>query len=432
MHRRPPSSLWADDNFLLFWSGQTVSVFGSAVTTVALPLTAILLLKASTFEISLLTSAATVSYLLISLPAGVMIDRIEKRRLMVWCDIGRMLALGSVPVAAVLRLLSMGHLYVIAFISGSFSVIFEISYQGYVPDLVGREKLTDGNSKLASTNAVSKVIGPGIAGVLVGLLGAATAIAVDAGSYVFSFLSLMLIRSPGARRSAATPKRREPAARRMGAEIVEGLRFVVRTPALRSITACTATANLFIPVAMSLQVLFLVRVLHVRPTYTGLLIGIGSSGGVVAGLVSPTLGRRIGAARIIWLAILVFGMTGLLVPLAYPGWRLALFPVGWAGFNFTTVIYNISQLTYRQAICPPELLGRMNAAVRWIVWGVLPFGGLLGGVLGANLGIRPALWVAFTGSWAAGFLVFFSPLRRMRNFPDPTVDKTSVPEKVGR
>jgi MFS family permease len=158
-------------------------------------------------------------------------------------------------------------------------------------------------------------------------------------------------------------------------------------------------------------------VLHVRPAYTGLIVAAGSIGGIVAGLLSGALARWIGSARIIWVSMLGFGSLALLLPLAEPGWRLSLYAVGLLGFSFSAVLYNVAQVSYRQAICPPELLGRMNAAVRWIVWGTLPLGSLAGGVLGTLIGVRPALWVGVAGTWAAGFWVLFSPLRRMRDVP---------------
>ena len=191
---------------------------------------------------------------------------------------------------------------------------------------------------------------------------------------------------------------------------------MVRHPILRKIAACTGTSNLFSGVTTALEIIFLVRVLHVRPADTGLLFAVASLGGVAGGIVSGRMARRIGSARLIWFSVLVLGLPVLLIPLAEPGWRLAAFPVGFAASWFASVVYNVAQVSYRQAICPPQLLGRMNAAMRWIVWGTIPIGGLLGGGLGAVLGIRSAMWIGVAGSWAAGWFVFFSPLRGMRDF----------------
>jgi predicted MFS family arabinose efflux permease len=183
---------------------------------------------------------------------------------------------------------------------------------------------------------------------------------------------------------------------------------------------------------MALEIVFLVRVLRVRPAGTGLLIAVASLGGVAGGLLAGRLSRRIGSARIIWYSMLVLGFPELLIPLAAPGWRIAFFPVGMAFFSFAAVVYNVAQVSYRQAICPPRLLGRMNAAVRWVVWGTLPLGAAIGGALGTLVGVRPTLWIAFAGSWAAGWWVYFSPLRRQRDFEDqPAPAAPAGPEAAG-
>ena len=408
----PAGTLWRNRNFLLLWSGQTVSEMGSAVTQLALPLTAVVVLGASTFQVGLLTSAATAAFALIALPAGALVDRWAKRRLMIWCDAARMLIIGSVPLAAAFGVLTLGQLYAVAITAGVCTVFFDVAYQSYLPAVVALEQLADGNGKLGATQLFAQVAGPGLGGGLVGLVGAAGAMAADAISYAVSVVSLLGISSHQEAPPAAGDR---PGLR---AEIAEGLGFVLRHPILRKIVACTGTANLFGSMGIALEIVFLVRVLRVRPADTGLLIAVASLGGVVGGVLSGRLSRRIGSARIIWYSILVLSFPQLLIPLAAPGWRVAAFGVGLAFFSFGAVVYNVAQLSYRQAICPPRLLGRMNAAVRWVVWGTIPLGALLGGALGTILGVRTTLWIAFTGSWAAGWWVFFSPLRGMRALED--------------
>ena len=407
----PARTLWRHRDFLLLWSGQTVSEMGSSVTQLALPLTAVVVLRASTFQVGLLTSAATAAFALIALPAGALVDRRAKRRLMIWCDAARMLIIGSVPLAAAFGALTLGQLYAVAITAGVCTVFFDVAYQSYLPVLVARDQLVDGNGKLGATQSFAQVVGPGLGGALVGLVGAAGAMAADAISYAVSVTSLLAIRT----REQAPPA--DAARAGLRAEIAEGLSFVLRHPILRKIVACTGTANLFGSMAVALEIVFLVRVLGVRPAGTGLLIAVASLGGVAGGVLSGRLSRRIGSARIIWYSMLVLGLPSLLVPLAAPGWRVVAFVVGMAFLWFSAVVYNVAQVSYRQAICPPRLLGRMNAAVRWVVWGTIPLGGLLGGVLGTLLGVRATLWIAFIGSWAAGWWVFFSPLRRVRDIP---------------
>jgi predicted MFS family arabinose efflux permease len=326
-----------------------------------------------------------------------------------------------VPLAAAFGVLTLGQLYAVAITAGVCTVFFDVAYQSFLPRVVTREHLVDGNGKLGASQSFAQVAGPGLGGGLVGLVGAAGAMAADAISYAVSVVSLLAIRI----REEAPPADDSRAGLR--AEIAEGLSFVLRHPILRKIVACTGTANLFGSMAVALEIVFLVRVLRVRPAETGLLIAAASLGGVAGGVLSGRLARRIGSARIIWYSLLVLSLPELLVPLAEPGWRVTAFVVGAAFGYFGAVVYNVAQVSYRQAICPPRLLGRMNAAVRWVVWGTIPLGGLLGGVLGTLIGVRATLWIAFAGSWAAGWWVFFSPLRGMRALEDRTLEDQRAP-----
>ena len=404
-------SLWRHRDFMLLWGGQTVSEMGSAVTQLALPLTAVVLLRASTFEVGLLTSAATAAFALIALPAGAIVDRHAKRGIMLACDAARVLIIGSVPFAWALGVLTLWQLYVVALAAGVATVFFDVSYQSYLPVLLKADALMDGNGKLGATQSFAQFAGPGLGGGLVGAFGAAAAMWVDAISYVVSVASLLGIRTREQRAERA------PAHRNLRAEIAEGLKFVVRHPILRKIVACTGTSNLFSSMATAIEVVFLVRVLHVRPAFVGVLFAISALGGVAGGIFAGRLARRIGSARIIWFSVLVFGIPQILPALAQPGGLVALYPIGFACFLFTAVVYNVAQVSYRQAVTPPQLMGRMNAAVRWIVWGTMPLGGLLGGALGSTIGVRPTIWIGLIGSWAAGFWVYFSPLRTMRDIP---------------
>jgi len=275
---------------MMLWSGQAISELGAAVSTVALPLTAVVLLHASTFQVGLLTTAGTISFLLIALPAGLIVDRVAKRRLMIGCDIARMLVIGSVPVAALLGGLTMVQLFAVALLVGLATVFFDVAYQSYVPALIAPEQLHDGNGKLGATQAFAQVAGPGLGGGLFSLL-PASALAVNAFSYALSWVSLLLIRTP-----PPEPVRGQAAAGVAGlrTELFAGLAFVFRHPVLRKIAACTGTANLFGSMAGALEIVFLVRVLKVSPADTGVLVAVGSVGGILGGVLSPRLSRRIG------------------------------------------------------------------------------------------------------------------------------------------
>ncbi|GAA1080816.1 MULTISPECIES: MFS transporter [Kitasatospora] len=406
-------SLWRQRDFMLLWGGQTVSETGSAVTEVALPLLAVVALGASTFQVGLLTAATTLAFAVIALPAGAMVDGTAKRSVMIVCNLLRLVIIGSVPLAAAFGVLTMAQLYAVAVAAGVCSVFFDVSYQSYVPSLVRAEHLMNANGKLGTTQALAQFGGPGLGSGLVWSVGAAGAMTADALSYALSVLSVLGIRTreerPRARPADGTLRRR----------IAEGLRFVLGHRILRRVVACTATANLFSGMVSALAMVFLVRVLHVGPALTGLVMAAAAVGGIAGGLFAGRLAERLGSARIIWVSMLVFGAPQVVAAAARPGWGVLLFPLGWGVAGFSAMVYNVAQLSYRQSVTPPELMGRMNAAVRWVVWGTLPVGGVLGGLLGTLIGIRPALGLALVGTWAAGWFVFFSPLRRLRDVPGP-------------
>jgi MFS family permease len=428
--RSHKSPLLGNRDFMLLWSGQSISEMGSAVTSVVLPLTAVVVLRAPTLDVGLLSASTNAPFLLFALPAGLVVDRVAKRWLMLACNVARMVLIGSVPLAAAFGALTLAQLYAVALLTGVGTVFFDVSYQSYVPSLAGRDHLLDANGKLGATQSFAQVVGPGLGGVLFGVFRAG-AMTADALSYVGSAASLLLIRArePAPARGEPGEPTRAPRAPRAGragralgtlrSEILAGAAFIVHDRVLRKVAACSATANLFGAAATAVQILFLVRVLHVHAAVTGLVLGAAGAGGVAGGLASARLGRWIGSARVISVSMLGFGSFALLMPLAEPGWRLALFPLGLAGVSFAEVTYNIAQLSYRQTVCPPELYGRVNAAQRWLVWSTLPLGGLLGGILGAAVGVRATIWIGWTGEWAAGWWVFFSPLRTMRDIPVP-------------
>lgn len=407
------ASLSRHRDFLLLWGGQTVSAVGSQVSALALPLLAVTVLRATAFEVSLLTFLTSLPFLLVSLPAGVVVDRVRKRRLMLNCDIARMVLIGTVPATAVMWHVTLWQLYAVAGATGVLTVFFDVAYQSYLPVVVQRENLIDGNAKLATTDSLSRLTGPALGGALAGLIGAARTITADAASFAISAVSLMLIRTPERRAEARKAGERV----RFRDAMAQGISFVVRHPILRNIVACTGTSNFFWTGTSAIRVVFLVRTLHASSAAVGGIFTVGAAGGLVAGLVARRLTRRVGSARIIWLAAAVPGPVYLLLPLAQPGWGILVYGLGWATYSASAVIYNTAQVAYRQAICPPELLGRMNASVRWLVWGSLPLGALFGGALGTWIGLRAALTVCVLGTWAASLFVIFSPLRRLRDVP---------------
>ena len=404
--------LFRHRDFRLLWGGETVSELGSQVSLLAIPLVAVRSLAATPFEMGVLTAASTAAFLAIGLPAGAWVDRLRRRPVMIIADLGRLLALGSVPVAYAYGVLGLPQLYIVALVTGVFTVFFDVAYQSYLPSLVGREHLVEGNAKLTGSQQVAQIAGPSLAGGLVQAIGGPYAVAVDAASFLVSAAAIGGIRKPEV--APAVPEEGRP---RLRHDIGEGLRYVFGQPVLRAITATTATSNLFSGVQTAVEVIFLVTIVHAKPAIIGLAFAAGGVGGVLAAFAASPLARRFGGARATLLSSLA-AVGGLLIPLASPGLGVLFFAAGFFLSSFTTVVYNINQVSFRQRLCPEAMLGRMNATIRFVVFGVLPIGALAGGAIGAAIGLRTTLWMAMGGEALAGVWLLASPMRTMKDYPE--------------
>ncbi|GAA3259568.1 MFS transporter [Nonomuraea helvata] len=402
-------SLLRDRDFRLLFLADTASQAGSQILLLALPLVAVLALRASEVEVGVLAACQTLAFVVIGLPAGALVDRLRKRVVMVVADWARALALASVPVAWWLDVLSIYQLYAVAVVLGVFTVFFDVAYQSYLPRLVERERLVEGNSTLEIVRTVAQVGGPSAGGYLIQLLTAPFALVATVAGFAWSALCLGTIR----RREARQEARRA----RLGTEIAEGVRFVLGHPLLRRIAGCTATANLFVSVSQPMILLLLARELGLDAGAIGLLMAAGGFGGIAGALANARIARRLGQGPAMWLGIAVPAPLAFVLPWMEADWRLGLFAL----YEFSTgagvVLYNVTQLSFRQAITPEPLLGRMNATMRFLVWGTLPLGGLIGGALGGAIGVRDTLMVAAIGSCLAFLWLITSPLRTMRELP---------------
>ena len=413
-------SLLRHHDFRQLWAAETVSQVGTQVTMLALPVVAVTVLDATPLQMGVLTALETAAFLLIGLPAGAWVDRWRRKRVLVTADLVRAVVLATLPVAYLLDVLTLGQLFAVAAVTGTATVFFDVAYQSYLPALVDRDQLVDGNGKLEASRAVAQVAGPGATGVLLRVLGAPLLIAVDAVSYLVSALFIGRIGAPD-----VVPDR---ASRRpLRTEIGEGLAFVVRHPLLRRIVACTGTGNLFGSITSTLLVLFALRELGLSESTLGLALSAGAVGGLLGAATAARFARRVGEGRAIPLSAAALVPFSALTPLADLGAPVVLLVLSMFGFSWSVVVYNVTQVSFRQRLCPPGLLGRMNASVRFIVFGTMPLGGLLGGVLGTWLGVVPALWVAVAGSALACLPVVLSPLLTMRDLPDAW-DGGRVPE----
>lgn len=397
-------------DFVKFWTGQTVSDLGTSVTGVVLPLVAVVYLQATPFEVGALAAVEWVPWLLIGLPAGVWVDRSRRRPLMMWCDLVRAAAIGSLPVAAAFGTLYLAHLYLAAVVTGIATVLFQVGYQAYLPSLIPTDDLAEGNAKLQGSQTVMQVGGSGLGGLLVQVFRAPFALIADAASYVVSAISLALIthREPP----------REPAERNLRREMADGARYVRADPLLRVMTIAPALANFFFTGFSGIEVLFLVRSVHLEPGYVGLLVGVVALGAVLGAAVARPVGRRFGTSRAVWLGSLITTPFGLLIALTTRGPGIAFFVVGNVVLFAGILVYNVTIGAFRQAYCAPEILGRVVATMRFVLFGAIPVGALLGGALASWIGIREAVWVLLAGNMSSAVVLAVSPLRRMRDLPD--------------
>jgi len=423
--RRP---LLRHPDFLKLWSAETISVFGSQITQLALPLIAATILQVSPFEFGLLATIEFLPFILLSLPAGVWVDRLRRRPIMIVADVGRAIALLTIPFAFLFDVLTIWQLYAVGFLNGCFTVFFDVSYQSYLPSVVERDQLVEGNSKLEITRSASQILGPGAAGILIGALRAPLAIFVDAISFLVSALFLVWIRRPEPEpepHDETTGPR--PSMRR---EVAVGLRYVTGHRWLRSIAATTGLSNLFSIVATSILILFLVRDRGFTAELIGFAFSIGGLGVLTAALTTSRLTKLLGVGRMLLIGAAGFSMSILPVAIAPDEWLFVA--VAGSGFlgGFCGVAWNINQVSLRQAITPTGLLGKMNATMRFIVWGTIPVGAILGGTLGELIGLHNTIWVGAIGGAFAFLPVALSSVRSIREMPEPVGDGKAAAEAV--
>jgi MFS family permease len=408
----PRGALWRHGDFLRLWAAQTVSQFGSQISAIAIPLVAIQTLDSSAFEVALLGSVEMLPFLLIALPAGVWVDRLPRRPVLIAGDLGRALALGSIPLAWAFDVLTIWQLYAVGFAVGVFTVFFDVAYQSYLPSLVSRTQLVEGNSKLEVSRSAAQIGGPGIGGVLVEVITAPYAVVADAVSFLWSGLLALRIRS---REERIVPTE----APNMKRELIEGVRYIVRDPRWRAISLYVSTVNFFWALAFSILLVYAVRELELSAGRIGLIFALGNIGWLVGAVLSGRVAGRLGIGRTIVLSGALSGFASLLVPLAPRDNPIPFLVASQVGMAAGIVLYNVTAISLMQALTPPRLLGRMNASRRWIVWGTIPLGGLAGGALAETIGLRETLFVGSIGASLCFLFLLAKPLRTIQQLPDP-------------
>lgn len=408
--------LWCHADFLKFWTGQTISLFGSEFTTLAFPLVAILTLNASPIQVGLLVAISTLPWLLIGLFVGVGVDHWHRRPILITADLGRAVLLGSIPVAAFLGILHIEHLYAVAFLVGVLTVCFDTAYQSYLPSLVEREHLIEGNGKLSISLSAAQIAAPGIVGTMIQAFTAPAAIIVDALSFLFSALTIGMIR------------KKEPTviSDRQGIWIAlrEGVSYIRRHSLLRAFAGSNATFVFFMGMTQAVLLLFFTRQLHLSPKSIGLIFGAGSLGGLLGATAAGTLGRLLKLGPTIMGTSFLRGFGIFCVPLAavLPAGVMPLLIVSRVIHSFGWSVYAVNQQSVRQSLVPDRLQGRVAGSFLFLVRGATPLGAAIGGVLGGWLGVVPTLVIGGTGLLLPVIWLAVSPLWSLHKQPMPLDD----------
>ncbi len=401
--------LWRHPDFVRLWGGQTVSVFGSLITHTALPFAAILVLDATPIQVAVLAAARMLPSLAFGLVAGVWVDRLRRRPVMIAADIGRVALLCSVPLAHAFDALRIEHLYAVAFTTGVLTLFFDVAYQSYLPSLVTKDELLEGNSKLQASESVSEFAGFSVAGWLTQIFSAPMALLIDAGTFVASAASIASIR---------TPEPPPPAAGRASvrAEALDGLRAVARDGVLVSIAVSAALFTSGWGIFSATYMLFVTRGLGFDPGWLGVIFGLGGLSSLAGALMAGRASDRLGAGPAMIAGLTVMGVSMLFIPLA-PGatavGAAALIAQQLLGDGMFTV-YNVNAVTLRQAIAPEHMLGRVNAFMRMLEPTFMLAGTFGGGLIAEFLGLRAALTVAACLGMSSGIWLWLSPVRRVR------------------
>ncbi len=405
---RPPD----DRAFKLLWYGQTVSALGTTVSRLALPLAAIVVLHSTTFQVSLLTAAAWIPWLLFGLPVGAWVDRLPRRSILLVCDLASAVLFASIPLAAALGVLSFEQMVVVALLAGFLSVFFQTAYHVYLADVVTQELLLNANAKLQGSEAVAQVAGPSLAGLIASLIGATAGVLLDALTFVFSFVLTRRISDLGRPTTDATgkgvPLRRQ---------IAVGVHFVASDPYLRVLTIYGSLTNLALIGYQSIVVTFLVRTVRLGPALVGVVLAAASVGGVLGAVLAQRVARSVGTSRALIFSALCTAPFGLLAALAGGGFRLVLPMLGVFVVAAGIVCSNVVKDSFRQTYCPPEMLGRVLVTMQFLNYGSIPLGAVLAGGVATVLGLRTAVALAMGVLLLAALTLLLGPLRHTRDLP---------------
>ena len=419
----PSDSLWRNRAFTRLWVAHVTSGAGTAITNVALPLAAVLVLRATPTEMGLLAAAGSLPNLLFGLVAGVWVDRVKRRPILVWADICRALLLITVPVAAWLGQLSFLQIWIVTFATGTLTVFFQIAAISVLPALVERKQLVEANGKLSTSDAVISIAGPAAAGGLVQLFSAPRVILIDAVSYLLSALALGGVSeqespspAPRSREDAAEPGTGfRSAAASIGREVGEGVYELLRTPLLRALTISSSLGMLAGSISAAVQMLFLVNQLEFTPSIIGIVAAVGGIGSLAGAMLAGKAARLLQAGKTLVVGKLLWIVGALLLASAdLTGYEMAAAGAAQALVGLGSTLYFVNQLSLRQAITSVRLLGRVTAARRFVLFGVATVGAFIGGALGESIGLRATLLVGSAALALELVLLLSSTIRQAK------------------
>jgi MFS family permease len=406
-----PGSVIRNRNFQFLWAGQTISAIGDQMSGLALPVLAVTMLAASEWQVGMMNAAGLSMFLLIGLPAGAWVDRWRKRRVMILADIVRMLAVLSVPIVYFTADLQMWYLILVAAIMSVANVFFDVAYQSVLPLMLPKDQMAKANSALETTMQTARIGGPAVVGFLLTIVKAPVLMFIDSFSFLVSLFAISRIKID---ESAVPKKDRKP----LKTEIVEGVRFVAKHPIISRITLSTSVYNFFSTGIHTLSPILVLRTMDVSPALYGVTFTIGAVAGLAGAVSAAKIGERLGQGNTVIAAMVLSGVAAFGFPIAAMIGNASALPIVFVSealIAFCGLVYNITQVSARQALCPEHLLGRMNASIRFFVWGVMPISALAAGAFASGFGMVPVMLVGAIGAMTASWFVFASPLRGMKN-----------------
>ena len=423
----PTDSIWQNGAFVRVFTASAISYFGSFITRVALPLAAIYVLGAGPLEMSAIRSFELVAWLAVGLFAGAWVDRLRRRPIMIWADLGRAVLLGSIPAAAVAGVLGLPQLVAVAFLAAALTTFFDSASTAYLPSIVSRDRLIGANSALSASASAAEMTGFGVSGFLVQLLTAPIAIAIDGVSFVVSAVLLLTIRRGEPPRPPA--EEREPVLH----EIRAGIREVARSSTLRTLAFAHAGNHILWGVFGTTYLLFATREVGLNAAAIGVVTAVGGVGSLIGASVAGRLARRAGLGTALIIGLAGFALGNALIPLAPTGAVLlggALLVTQQLVGDSMATVYDVLETSLKQSIVEGRMLGRVNATIEFLTTITALIGSVAGGVAAELLGLRAAMVFGLLGAVGALAVLWFSPIRSLHDVPTGALTPTLRPEEL--